>query len=223
MIIEKASGESYADFLQKEFFSPLNMKDTYVYDNLRDSTTAMPSYDYRGRQEAFTYLDCGFGDKNIYSTPEDLLKWDQALYSNKIFTQKTLEEAFTPYSNEKPGIRNYGFGWRMNVYPNGKKIIYHNGWWHGNNTVFIRMIQDSVTIIVLGNKYNRNIYEAKDMEGYFDSETSLNNDENEAMSKEEINNNENPDSILTKKIEFNKPKPKVKKSPSKKHHLRKKK
>jgi len=228
LIIEKASGESYADFLQQEIFSPLNMKDTYVYDNLRDSATAMPSYDYRGRQEAFTYLDCGFGDKNIYSTPEDLLKWDQALYTNEIFTQKTLEEAFTPYSNEKPGIRNYGFGWRMNVYPNGKKIIYHNGWWHGNNTVFIRMIQDSVTIIVLGNKYNRNIYEAKDMEGYFDSETSLNSDENEAISKEEINTNENSDSILSKKMEFNKPKPKVhkspsKKTPSKKHHPKKKK
>ena len=95
------------------------------------------------------------------------------------------------------------------------------------------MIQDSVTIIVLGNKYNRNIYEAKDMEGYFDSETSLNSDENEAMSKEEINTNESPDSILSKKIEFNKPKPKAHKSPSKKtsskktsskkHHLKKKK
>jgi hypothetical protein len=94
----------------------------------------------------------------------------------------------------------------MNVYPNGKKIIYHNGWWHGNNAVLIRMIQDSVTIIVLGNKYNRNIYEAKDMEGYFDSGTSLNSEENEEMSKEEINTNENPDSLLNKKIEFAKPK-----------------
>lgn len=216
LIIEKASGESYADFLQQEFFSPLNMKDTYVYDNKRDSAMAMPSYDYRGRKEAFTYLDCGFGDKNIYSTPEDLLKWDQALYSNEIFTKQTLEEAFTPYSNEKPGIRNYGYGWRMNVYPNGKKIIYHNGWWHGNNAVLIRMIQDSVTIIVLGNKYNRNIYEAKDMEGYFDSGTSLNSEENEEMSKEEINTNENPDSLLNKKIEFAKPKVSSGKKPVKK-------
>lgn len=168
LIIEKASGESYADFIKQHIFKPLHMDDSYVY-NISDSATAMPSYDYRGRQEAFTFLDCGIGDKNIYSTPEDLLKWDQALYTNQLFSQKTLEEAFTPYSNEKPGIRNYGYGWRMNVYPDGKKIIYHNGWWHGNNAVFIRMIQDSATIIVLGNKYNRNIYEAKEMEKFFDS------------------------------------------------------
>lgn len=224
LIIEKASGESYADFLQQQFFTPLNMKDTYIF-NIKDSATAMPSYDWRGRQEAFTYLDCGIGDKNVYSTPEDLLKWDQALYSNQIFSKETLEEAFTPYSNEKAGIRNYGYGWRMNVYPNGKKVIYHNGWWHGNNTVFIRMIQDSVTIIVLGNKYNRNIYEAKDMEGYFDAGVLLNGEENEAVSKEEINTNEHSESILSKKIKFASKKAPVKKhkAPVKKHKVRKKK
>ena len=176
LIIEKASGESYADFLKQQFFIPLHMNDTYVF-NIKDSATAMPSYDYRGRQEGFTFLDCGIGDKNVYSTPEDLLKWDQAMYTNEIFSKQTLEEAFTPYSNEKPGIRNYGYGWRMNVYPNGKKIIYHNGWWHGNNAVFIRMIQDSATIIVLGNKYNSNIYQAKQMEKIFDESFSPGGDE----------------------------------------------
>jgi len=214
LIIEKASGESYSNFLQQQFFTPLGMKDTYVY-NIKDSATAMPSYDWRGRQEAFSFLDCGFGDKNIYSTPEDLLKWDQALYSNRIFTKETLDEAFTPYSNEKPGIRNYGYGWRMNVYPNGKKVIYHNGWWHGNNAVFIRMIQDSVTIIVLGNKYNRNIYEAKDMEGYFDPGVLLNGKEKSEISNEEINTNENPEKILSEKIKFG-----SKKIPLKRHKAR---
>ena len=176
LIIEKASGQTYADFLKQYFFTPLGMNDTYVF-SMKDSATAMPSYDYRGRQEAFTYLDTGFGDKNIYSTPEDLLKWDQALYGNQLFTKATLDEAFTPYSNEKPGVRNYGYGWRMNVYPDGKKVVYHNGWWHGNNTVFIRLIQDSVTIIVLGNKYNRAIYESKKIAEIFDSTLSINDDE----------------------------------------------
>ncbi len=184
LIIEKASGMSYAAFLQQQFFTPLQMNDTYVY-NIGDSATAMPSYDYRGRPEAFTFLDCGIGDKNIYSTPEDLLKWDQAMYSNQIFSKETLEKAFTPYSNEKRGIRNYGYGWRMNVYPNGKKIIYHNGWWHGNNASFIRMIQDSVTIIVLGNKYNANIYHSKDLESIFDSGIAPAPEENEEMSNSE--------------------------------------
>lgn len=180
LIIEKASGMSYSAFLQQQFFTPLKMNDTYVY-NIADSATAMPSYDYRGRQEAFTFLDCGIGDKNIYSTPEDLLKWDQAMYTNQIFSKETLEKAFTPYSHEKPGIRNYGYGWRMNVYPNGKKVIYHNGWWHGNNASFIRMIQDSVTIIVLGNKYNTNIYHSKDLESIFDSGIAPAPEENEEV------------------------------------------
>ncbi len=176
LIIEKASGQSYADFLNQYFFKPLHMEDTYVF-SMKDSATAMPSYDYRGRQEAFTYLDTGFGDKNIFSTPEDLLKWDQALYSDQLFSKETREAAFTPYSNEKPGIRNYGYGWRMNVYPDGRKVIYHNGWWHGSNTVFIRMIQDSVTIIVLGNKYNGAIYQSKKIEEIFNN-TTVNGDEN---------------------------------------------
>jgi CubicO group peptidase (beta-lactamase class C family) len=213
LIIEKASGMSYAAFLQQQFFTPLQMKDTYVY-NIGDSATAMPSYDYRGRPEAFTFLDCGIGDKNIYSTPEDLLKWDQAMYTNQIFSKETLEKAFTPYSNEKPGIRNYGYGWRMNVYPNGKKIIYHNGWWHGNNASFIRMIQDSVTIIVLGNKYNANIYHAKDMESIFDSGIAPAPEENEEMSNSEP----------AKRVERKKAhKPVAKKSGVKKHVSKKRK
>ena len=166
LIIEKASGKSYADFLQHNFFTPLKMNDTYVF-TMTDEQTAMPSYNWRGRKEGFTFLDKGFGDKNIYSTPRDLLKWDQALYNNQLFSAQTLEAAFTPYSNEKPGIKNYGFGWRMNIYPNGKKIIFHGGWWHGNNTMLMRLVPDSATIIILGNKYNRNVYQAKKLANIF--------------------------------------------------------
>lgn len=210
LIIEKASSENYADFLQKTFFTPLHMNDTYVF-NMSDSASAMPSY-YRGRQERLTFLDTGFGDKNIYSTPEDLLKWDQCMYTNEMFSKETLEEAYTPYSNEKPGIRNYGYGWRMNVYPNGKKIIYHNGWWHGNNAVFIRMIQDSVTIIVLGNKYDPYIYKAKKIAEIFEP-TSVMEDDEKGITKEDILNTEHSDSLLDKRIKFA-----TKKLVVKKHH-----
>jgi CubicO group peptidase (beta-lactamase class C family) len=166
LIIEKASGKTYAEFLQHYFFTPLKMNDTYVF-SLSDTQRAMPSYDWRGRKEGLTFLDKGFGDKNIYSTPRDLLKWDQALYNNQLFSAETLESAFKPYSNEKPGIKNYGFGWRMNIYPNGRKIIFHGGWWHGNNTMLMRLTQDSATIIILGNKYNHNVYQAKKLANIF--------------------------------------------------------
>lgn len=201
LLIEKASGESYPHFLQEYFFTPLNMKDTYVF-TMADSATAMPSYDWRGRQEGLTYLDTGFGDKNVYSTPEDLLKWDQALYTNQLFNKSTLDAAYTPYSNEKRGIRNYGYGWRMNVYPDGKKIIYHNGWWHGNNTVFIRMIQDSVTIIVLGNKYNRAIYDAKKMAPIFQSSAIMEDeDRNGGNNNEDLTGDVKQDSIIAQKTD----------------------
>ena len=160
LIIEKVAGMPYHDYLKTTIFDPLGMQDTYVY-TLADSARAMPSYEYNGRKWGFDYLDLVYGDKNIYSTVRDLLKWDQALYSNKLFKQSTLDSAFTPYSFEKPGIKNYGLGWRMFCYPTGKKIIYHNGWWHGNNSVLTRLIQDSATIIVLGNKRNNNIYRVK--------------------------------------------------------------
>ena len=160
LIIEKASGKSYADYLDQTFFKPLHMNHSYVF-NWNDSATATPSYMWNGRKEAYTYLDLTYGDKNIYSTVTDLLKWDQALYENRLFKKATLDSAFTPYSNERPGIHNYGLGWRMYTLSNNKKIIYHNGWWHGNNATFYRLISEGVTIIILGNKFNRNIYHVK--------------------------------------------------------------
>jgi CubicO group peptidase (beta-lactamase class C family) len=160
LIIEKVTGKSYAAFLKETFFVPLKMNDTYVYAH-KDSATATPSYRWNGVQEAYTWMDETVGDKNIYSTPRDLLKWDQALYSNQLLSAAIKDSAFKPYSFERPGIHNYGLGWRMYTLPQNKNIIYHNGWWHGNNSCFYRVVTDSVTIIVLGNKMNQNIYRVK--------------------------------------------------------------
>jgi CubicO group peptidase (beta-lactamase class C family) len=166
LLIEKVSGIKYATFLKQAFFIPLQMKNTFVFD-LSDSTTSLRSYDWRGRLEPYDFLDEVYGDKNIYTTPRDLLIWDRALTSNVLFKTETLEQAYAPYSNEKAGVRNYGLGWRMYVYPDGKKIIYHNGRWHGTNAAFIRLISDKATIIVIGNRYNRSIYHAKVLASLF--------------------------------------------------------
>ena len=161
LIIEKVSGVSYPKYVDSVFFKPLHMDDTYVF-SINDTATAMPSYEYNGRKFPLEFLDLVYGDKNIYSTARDLLKWDQALYpTTGFFKTATLDSAYTPYSFERPGIKNYGLGWRMFCYPTGKKIIYHNGWWHGNNSVLTRLMQDHATIIVLGNKRNNNIYRVK--------------------------------------------------------------
>lgn len=160
LIIEKISGKSYASFLKEIFFTPLQMNDTYVYTHA-DSARATPSYRWNGAMEGYTWMDETVGDKNIYSTPRDLLKWDQALYSHQILSAAMKDSAFKPYSFEKPGIHNYGLGWRMYTLPQNKTIVYHNGWWHGNNSCFYRVTSDSLTIIVLGNKMNQNIYRVK--------------------------------------------------------------
>jgi CubicO group peptidase (beta-lactamase class C family) len=160
LLVENVTGKKFPDFLRQTFFTPLQMKNSFVYTGA-DSAKVNLSYDWRGRLISLNYLDAVYGDKNIYTTPQDLLIWDRALSGNKIFTAETLAQAYTPYSNEKPGIKNYGLGWRMNIYPDGKKMIFHNGWWHGSNATFIRLLKENATIIVIGNKFTRNIYHAK--------------------------------------------------------------
>ncbi len=166
LLIEKVSGLNYNNYLQQTFFEPLQMKHSFVF-NSADTLKVPPSYDWKGRLIPFNYLDAVYGDKNIYTTPKDLLLWDRLLNSNEIFIQQILNDAYKPYSNEKPGIKNYGLGWRMNIYDNNKKIIFHNGWWHGSNAVFIRLLDEKATIILIGNKFTRAIYHARVLANIF--------------------------------------------------------
>jgi CubicO group peptidase (beta-lactamase class C family) len=180
LLIEKVSGKSYGEYLQTTFFVPLGMKDTYVFTRA-DSARSLPSYFYNGRQYAFDFLDFVYGDKNIYSTVRDLLKFDQALYSGTLLNKQMLTEAYTPYSFEKPGTHNYGLGWRMLLLKNGKKIIYHNGWWHGNRTAFYRLLDENVTIIALCNNDSKMVYNTKQMADIFGNYLQNGDDETEGI------------------------------------------
>lgn len=159
-IIEEVTELNFKDFMQKYVFTPLGMKNTYLYDPVKGPPAykSTISYKYNWRREPDMFADGVYGDKGVYSTVQDMYKWDQSFYQNVLLSNETLEMAYGPCSFEKPGVKNYGLGWRMLCFPNGDKIIYHNGWWHGNNTVFYRFIKDNFTIIILGNKYNNNIY-----------------------------------------------------------------
>jgi CubicO group peptidase (beta-lactamase class C family) len=159
MIIEKVTGQQYPEFMRSKFFEPLGMKHTYVF-TLKDSLTATQSFEANGRLWQYDCLEGTYGDKNIYTTPQDLLKWDQAVYTEQLINKTFQDSAFTPYSLERPSIHNYGLGWRLLMIPNGKKVIYHNGRWHGFNAAFARLTDEKVTIIVLGNKFNSRIYSA---------------------------------------------------------------
>ena len=176
LLIEKITKTPYPEYLKRSIFEPAGMTHTFVFTP-QEAARAIPTYDWKGMEIGNSNLELVYGDKNIYSTPQDLLKWDLLLSSNQYLSKATLEEAYKPYSNEKAGIRNYGLGWRMYNFPNGYKIIYHNGWWHGSNAVFIRMIKENATIIVIGNKYNRNIYKAKELIGLFSQLKSTGDEE----------------------------------------------
>jgi CubicO group peptidase (beta-lactamase class C family) len=162
-IIEKITKMTYADYMRCAIFEPLGMKNTFVYDPVRNPIlpkNASGSYYPNWQLHPLKFDDGVVGDKNIYSTVQDLYRWERALSRGKVLNINSLEESYQPHSNERASIKNYGLGWRMMVYPD-QKIIFHNGWWHGNNSTLYRFLKDDITIICLANKYNRTTYQAQ--------------------------------------------------------------
>lgn len=166
LIVEKITNTPFPQYMQEQVFKPLGMTSTYVF-SIKDTAKYIPSYNYNNAPFKLQKLDCIYGDKNVYSTVRDLLLWDKALYMGTLVSVKTLDMAFQPYSNENRGFKNYGMGWHLLIKPPDPTIVYHNGWWHGNNAVFKRLVADSATVIILGNKFNRNIWAAGKMSSVF--------------------------------------------------------
>ncbi len=160
LIIEKITHQPFPQFMKDSVFAPLGMTNTYVF-SIKDTLSYVPTYSV-SRPYPMDHLDCTYGDKNVYSTVRDLLQWDKALYAHTFVSKTALDTAFLPRSYERPTMHNYGLAWHL-YYHKGDTLIYHNGRWHGSNTVFTRFVQDTATIIVLGNKYNSAIYHSKDM------------------------------------------------------------
>lgn len=166
LIIEKVTGLSYPKAMKEMIFDPLGMTHTYVYQIDKDRETA--SRTYKGNMElAVEYLDGVYGDKNIYSTPRDLLKFDVARYSPYFLNPKLLKKVYKGYSYEAKGQRNYGLGVRMIEFEKGEPFYYHNGWWHGNTSCFITLRKEKVTMIVLSNKYTKKTYQTKKLASLF--------------------------------------------------------
>jgi CubicO group peptidase (beta-lactamase class C family) len=153
--------------MKKLVFDPLQMTNTFVYDLKKDSKTASKSYKGNKLRYANTYLDDIYGDKNIYSTPRDLLKFDMATYNPNFLNKKLLDEVFKGYSYESHGTKNYGLGIRMYEWENGKKMFYHNGWWHGNTSAYLKLKDEKATIICLSNKFTRATYKIKVLSSLF--------------------------------------------------------
>lgn len=160
LVIEQITHQSYPQYMKDSVFTPLGLKNTYVF-SMKDTATYVPTYIGRWPYP-MDHVDCTYGDKNIYSTVRDLFAWDKALYQHTFVKASTLALAYAPQSNERRSMHNYGFGWHL-YFNHADTIIYHNGKWHGENNNFTRFVQQQATIIILGNKHNANIFAAKNM------------------------------------------------------------
>jgi len=167
LIVEKITKTTFPDAMQRMVFKPLQMEHSYILLPKNISKVAQSFYNHGGRYP-IDKLDGIYGDKNCYTTPRDLLKFSQALYSEQFLRKSLKDSVFTPYSNEKAGVNNYGLGFRMKNFINGKKLTYHNGWWHGTNSCFAHLLDSKVTIIAIGNKYSNRVYSALALSALFE-------------------------------------------------------
>lgn len=167
LIVEKVTETPFPEAMQEILFKPLKMNHSYVFQK-KDIPTASQSFFSGYRLYPLDRLDLIYGDKNVYTTPKDLLNFSVAMFSKDFLKPELAEKIFEPYSNEKKGVNNYGLGFRMKEFDNGEKLTYHNGWWHGTNSVFAHLLKSKVTIIAIGNKYSQRVYSALSLSGLFE-------------------------------------------------------
>lgn len=150
MIVEKVSGKSYANYLDLNFFMPLEMKDSYVVD-INNFARSTQSYYRNGTEYQLRYLDLIYGDKCVYSSTDNLKKWDTALRNGKVLKQSTLDMVRETIGEPIAFNSSYTMGWKKMIASNGKEFLYHDGWWAGNRALLIRLIDENVVIVVLSN------------------------------------------------------------------------
>ena len=151
LIIEKVSGASYGDFLKRRIFDPLEMRDT--------GHDASPARLLENRASGYApsggngianapFLDWSIktGNSSLYSTVEDLYKWDRALAREKVLKRAALEKLFTEHIN---GI---GYGWFV-AKRLGRRAVYFNGRSPGFTSSIDRFIDDDACLIILSNNY----------------------------------------------------------------------
>lgn len=168
LLIEKITKMPFPQAMNEMVFAPLKMTNSYIFQE-KDIPTAAQSFYYGGnRLYPLDRLDLIYGDKSVYTTPRDLLSFSKAMFSKDFLKPELMQMVFEPYSNEKAGQNNYGLGFRMKIFDNGEKLTYHNGWWHGTNSVFAHLLKSKVTIVAIGNKYSGKVYTALALSGLFE-------------------------------------------------------
>jgi CubicO group peptidase (beta-lactamase class C family) len=162
MIVEKASGKPFGRFLQERIFKPLKMNNTLAYENGKNEVPHR-AYGHSKRDDGWHQTDQSptsavLGDGGIYSSIDDLAKWDRALREHTLLSEAEIQPALTPPQlTEGPAnlpdgsTLTYGFGWFLDPYQ-GHKRMWHDGGTMGFRTTIQRFPDDKLTIIVLANR-----------------------------------------------------------------------
>jgi len=152
-VIEQASGKTYAQFIQENIFAPLQMTNSGYED--AQSPLAIGYANANAVAEPID-MSIPFAAGGLYSTVEDLYRWDQALYTEKILPQKLRDLLFTPFAAiPDSGGMSYGYGWVIGEQFN-HHVVTHNGGIEGFVSSISRFPADKVVIIVLCNQQDVN-------------------------------------------------------------------
>jgi D-alanyl-D-alanine carboxypeptidase len=146
-VIEKASGEKYADYVHAHIFEPLGMHDTgydMAADILPHRATGYSVNAKGWRNSPYLAMSLPYAAGSLYSTVDDLLIWDQAIYAGKLLTPESWKKMFTAYLHE------YGYGWGIDEQFH-QRHISHGGGINGFATFISRFPDAKVTVIALGN------------------------------------------------------------------------
>src|SRR5579864_7326236 len=146
-LIEKISGQSYEKFVQDNIFTPLGMKDSGYDSNSAVIARRAAGYEPgpNGPVNAgFVHMSIPFAAGALYSTTEDMLRWEQGLFGGKLLSAASLQKMTTPFKSD------YAFGLQVHTV-NGHKVIDHNGGIEGFNTMLAYYPEDKLTVVALAN------------------------------------------------------------------------
>ncbi|HEY2678013.1 MAG TPA: serine hydrolase domain-containing protein [Steroidobacteraceae bacterium] len=151
LIVGRASGRDFATFLRERIFLPLHMQNTLAFEQ-GISTVANRAYGYSLVDNKWTRTDQSLtsavlGDGGIYSSIDDLAKWDAALYDNRLLRAESLRAAFAPATKTDDPAVQYGYGWRMTG-----ESLWHSGETMGFRNVIVRFPRHRLTVVVLTNR-----------------------------------------------------------------------
>ncbi|MGA9545628.1 MAG: serine hydrolase domain-containing protein [Candidatus Sulfotelmatobacter sp.] len=166
MIVEKVSGKPFGEFLQERIFTPLKMTNTLAYERGKNEVPHR-AYGHSRQDDGWQETDQSptsavLGDGGIYSSLDDLAKWDRALRLHTLLSQAEMQPALTsvqptdgPGKSPEGKTVSYGFGWFLDPY-RGHKRMSHNGETIGFRTTIQRFPDDELTIIILANRADTN-------------------------------------------------------------------